>query len=46
MAKTAQVFAESGNIYESYNMSGGRAGDTGGNSHWPYCHLLNPSLRS
>ena len=31
LARVAGVFVETGNIYESYNMSGGRGGDTGGN---------------
>lgn len=31
LAKVATIFNASGNIYESYNMSGQRAGDTGGN---------------
>ena len=31
LARVAGVFVQTGNIYESYNMSGGRGGDTGGN---------------
>ena len=31
LARVAEVFGQTGNIYESYNMSGGRGGDTGGN---------------
>eukprot|EP01043_Picozoa_sp_COSAG02_P079499 COSAG02_NODE_18425_length_939_cov_1.259524_2_plen_147_part_00 len=31
LAKVAMIFNASGNVYESYNMSGQRAGDTGGN---------------
>merc|ERR1712232_447342 len=31
LARVATVFVDGGNIYESYNMSGGRGGDTGGN---------------
>ena len=43
MAKTAKVFAESGNIYESYNMSGGRAGDTGADRH-PLFPIVLPGI--
>ena len=31
LTRVASVFSDLGNIYESYNMSGGRGGDTGGN---------------